>query len=1617
MEIHDESAIDVLDLSTDCLFVLEPKPRLLQKRVQSQTRVHDMSSMSELSDAAILHNLQVGFTRNMIYTNIGPTLVAVNPYRTLRCTMNENAPGILRTVREIYEEMLKNRESHSCVVTGESGAGKTESVRLFVNQLACLSIRRSKESKHQFLLQDRIVQAGPILESFGNAKTIRNRNSSRFGKWIEIEIDFMTGQPLSAMIRNYMLEKSRIVRLAKDERNFHIFYEVLSDMDACKEYGLEHNGFNSYRLLCGSPVEEFGGLEQVRKGMKTIGMTEDEMEFVFRTVAAVLIFGNITFVETKESCCQLSDQEENTERFYKAAEMLGLPGVKLLQSLLNRTISTGVVGDDIVKPRQLHEVLTGADAFIKAIYHALFEWMTERINISLDGIADDIENDTPHEGPYERLIESGIIGILDAFGFEIFEKNSFEQLCINYCNEKMQMHFNRLVFEDEIREYQEQGICTAAEIEAFRSNENSNLETCIKLLEGGRGHGIFALIDDEIKVPNGNDEGLLRKLMAKHKEHPNFSVPTRKRTTQNSAMLFSIHHYAGKVTYGIDGFLQKSSDPLPRDLQMLCACSNDTNLRSSFPSVAEIQEMNKGMRSKKTLGTQFKEQLSYLSTLIFEESVPHFIRCIKPNDNAQPGEWHGARVLQQIRYAGLLEASKVRAKGFPVRHLFDDFMGRYHFVGPAGLMEECPPRLEVVEESDKEGEAPGDDRLEDRRVVVQKLCKFLEVSKTLNAERYRIGKTKIFLKEDQQVQLERRYTAIVSNAARRFQSLFRRFQQFQRWSKVRKKLSELDEVRKKNSCEEIACAITSVEDALQCAGIMDASRLPAIEKAKKRKEELEKSSSLIGSVNLAISLANFEELVRATEACMEAGIQDPTVTEARNIIHAKEVLQDLIAGIRKFEKLAAPCNYAERKFLRVQLSCAKKALKNLREADQPSTQIIHDLKVEDCCERVERHSRELVKLTAAATITEFFVRSTWRAISRRSFLKLAAARASLELALDTRDEAGIDDGLKSLDEAGFGKRSAHPHYLVQEAVTVLADLRIAKLAALNQLERLTKKLQRRIRHREKQMRVELCNRQSENQDGRRFSIGGLKPAARSAEAAMSNQKISGPALLPVQDIKTPKKRKKNKEKKKKRRGFVKFNILRNMPLLFHNNGKKTQVRKSELELLTQAIQKAREAGATEDDEGIKQARLLVLKLEDLKQQRRSAIRLFSSNSLMSLASSQTRESSVADEYTTMTQRELKSPSKPSARMIRSNRDFEEQSLLENLRDLDRALGISVIEEQNHPAKIVEIDEEGDPEDDNKQNKEDHDASMNVRSSKSNLSSDVGSVDLGENAGQDFDIQILVEDEVSDAGSNKGTSSSIAAKVNDTLRRTLSVKNILPRKGSLKRVLSCSRIGSCSGKLSTSSKPGSSRLGATATSFIPKPFERKVDPEEDTLGSESDDDNDEVVLPENNCDNNIPGLTPSAQRAILDRICRERDMRRVIENRFWESRRAMTGIAAHASLLPSAASPQREYSFSSLYNSNLQRTSHKESFQSDRSNVTLPEAQKRMLSTNDTSQKRLSLGAMYEARVMALKTASAESFASSCSSCSSISRNSVKAFRDHWENLSFMSKNVRKAEYF
>ncbi|XP_065822534.1 unconventional myosin-X [Labrus bergylta] len=672
--------------------------------------VEDMSALAELHEAAIMHNLYQRYQKDNIYTNIGSILAAVNPYKQVpgmygpervdlysKHHIGELPPHIFAVANECYRCIWKRHDSQCVLISGESGAGKTESTKLLLQFLSVMSQNSSgtPSSEKSTRVEQAIVQSSPIMEAFGNAKTVYNNNSSRFGKFIQLHFS-EGGNIQGGCVIDYLLEKNRVVRQNPGERNYHIFYALLAgaNKDQRGQYFLEDPAesfhyLNQSGCLKDKSLNDKNLFNSVMEALKVLQFTEEEIRDMFKLLSGVLQLGNIEFMTAGGA--QITTKQVATN----VSELLGLDAFQLSEVLTQRSII--LRGEEICSPLTIEQAVDSRDSVAMALYSQCFSWIILKINQKIKG---------------KENFKS--IGILDIFGFENFQVNRFEQFNINYANEKLQEYFNKHIFSLEQLEYNREGV----QWDAIDWMDNAE---CLDLIE--KKLGLLALVNEESRFPKGTDFTLLEKLHSRHSTNPYYVKP---RLADHQ---FGIKHYAGEVLYDVKGVLEKNRDTFRDDILNMLKDSRLDFIYDLFEKVGSRNNEEKmgTARRKPTVSSQFRDSLhSLMATL--SVSNPFFIRCIKPNMDKNPSKFDPEVVLNQLRYSGMLETVKIRRAGFPVRRTFKDFFSRYKIIA-----------------KDKVA-AAGDDK----KKSTDLLFKYDKTKKE-----WQFGKTKVFMKESLEQLLEK----------------------------------------------------------------------------------------------------------------------------------------------------------------------------------------------------------------------------------------------------------------------------------------------------------------------------------------------------------------------------------------------------------------------------------------------------------------------------------------------------------------------------------------------------------------------------------------------------------------------------------------------------------------------------------------------------------------------------------------------------------------------------------------------------------------------------------------------------------------------------------------------
>ncbi|XP_050073337.1 unconventional myosin-Va isoform X2 [Anopheles maculipalpis] len=722
---------------------------------------NDLTALSYLHEPDVLYNLEVRFCdRQAIYTYCGIVLVAINPYSELPLygadlirayrghAMGELEPHIFAVSEEAYAKLEREKCDISIIVSGESGAGKTVSAKYAMRYFAAVG---GSESETQ--IEKKVLASSPIMEAIGNAKTTRNDNSSRFGKFTKLLFLNNHSMALSGgTMQTYLLEKSRVVFQAPGERNYHIFYQLCAGRDQWPELMLDHQDKFHFLNQGESPninkLSDKDQFEDTLTALKTLGFDDGEIGDIMKVIASVLHLGNVVFNHRQKSQSQEVDSEacsiaSNDLHLNVACDILQLDRAELRKWLVTRQIES--MNDSVLIPMNKQTAEATRDALAKHIYAELFQHIVQKINRNLAG------------GKKQNCC---FIGVLDIYGFETFDINSFEQFCINYANEKLQQQFNQHVFKLEQEQYLREGI-------EWKMIDFYDNQPCIDLIESKL--GILDLLDEECRMPRGSDESWVGKLMEKCSKYKHFDRP------RFGTSAFLIKHFSDTVQYESRGFLEKNRDTVSRELVSVLKASgmrlcqrlmlaqeeghSEADAKSQaagvkiMVSAARSQSSEKKKKpmtqkqQRKTVGSQFRESLTQLITTL-HNTTPHYVRCIKPNDDKAPFKWEAPKIVQQLRACGVLETVRISAAGFPSRWKYEDFYERYRLL--------CK-RMQIVDWH------------------VKATCTNIVRNWLHDPDKYRLGNTQLFFRAGQVAYLEqvrsdtrKKHIIVVQSLIRRF---------------------------------------------------------------------------------------------------------------------------------------------------------------------------------------------------------------------------------------------------------------------------------------------------------------------------------------------------------------------------------------------------------------------------------------------------------------------------------------------------------------------------------------------------------------------------------------------------------------------------------------------------------------------------------------------------------------------------------------------------------------------------------------------------------------------------------------------------------------------------------
>ncbi|XP_053566432.1 unconventional myosin-VI isoform X2 [Bombina bombina] len=762
--------------------------------------VEDNCSLMYLNEATLLHNVKVRYSKDKIYTYVANILIAVNPYFDLpklyssECikqyqgrSLGTLAPHVYAIADKAFRDMKVLKMSQSIIVSGESGAGKTENTKFVLRYLT-----ESYGSGQD--IDERIVEANPLLEAFGNAKTVRNNNSSRFGKFVEIHFN-EKNSVVGGFVSHYLLEKSRICVQGQDERNYHIFYRLcagasedirqklfLTSPDnfrylnrGCTRYfatketdkqilqNRKSPEYVKYGSLKDPLLDDHGDFNRMCVAMKKIGLDDTEKLDLFRVVAGVLHLGNIDFEEAGSTSGGCTLKNKSSKSLECCSQLLGLDEDDLRVSLTTRVMLTtagGTKGTVIKVPLKVEQANNARDALAKAVYSRLFDHVVNRVNQCF---------------PFER--SSFFIGVLDIAGFEYFEHNSFEQFCINYCNEKLQQFFNERILKEEQELYQKEGL-------GVNEVHYVDNQDCIDLIEA-KLVGVLDILDEEIRLPQPSDQHFTGTVHQKHKDHFRLTIPRKSKLTVHRNIRddegFIIRHFAGAVCYETTQFVEKNNDALHMSLESLICESKDKFIRELFESANNHKDTKQktGKLSFISVGNKFKTQLNLLLEKL-RSTGSSFIRCIKPNLKMTSHQFEGAQILSQLQCSGMVSVLDLMQGGFPSRASFHELYNMYKKYMPAKLSR-LDPRL---------------------------FCKALFKALGLNENDYKFGLTKVFFRPGKFAEFDQ----IMKSDPDHLAELIKRVNHWlicSRWKKVQ--WCALSVIKLKNKIKYRACACIKMQ--------------------------------------------------------------------------------------------------------------------------------------------------------------------------------------------------------------------------------------------------------------------------------------------------------------------------------------------------------------------------------------------------------------------------------------------------------------------------------------------------------------------------------------------------------------------------------------------------------------------------------------------------------------------------------------------------------------------------------------------------------------------------------------------------------------------------------------
>uniref|UniRef100_A0A8C1J5G6 Unconventional myosin-VI n=1 Tax=Cyprinus carpio TaxID=7962 RepID=A0A8C1J5G6_CYPCA len=888
----------IVDIGTDALTIeplnqrgktfLAPISQVFPAEDDVNKHVEDNCSLMYLNEATLLNNIRVRYSKDLIYTSVANILIAVNPYfdipklyspETIKSYQGRSLgtlpPHVYAIADKAYRDMRVLKMSQSIVVSGESGAGKTENTK-FVLRYLTTSYGTCQD------IDERIVEANPLLEAFGNAKTVRNNNSSRFGKFVEIHFNEKNAV-VGGFVSHYLLEKSRICMQSAEERNYHIFYRLCAGASEDIRNMLHLNSPENFRYLnrgCTryfankdsdkqimqnrkSPehgkagalkdplLDDLGDFNRMVVAMKKIGLDDTEKLNLFRVVAGVLHLGNIDFEETGSTSggCILKNQTSQTLEY--CAELLGLDQDDLRVSLTTRVMLTtagGAKGTVIKVPLKVEQANNARDALAKAIYSRLFDHVVKRVNQCF---------------PFDT--SSNFIGVLDIAGFEYFEHNSFEQFCINYCNEKLQQFFNERILKEEQELYQKEDL-------GVNEVHYVDNQDCIDLVEA-KLVGILDILDEENRLPQTSDQHFAEAVHSKHKDHFRLTVPRKSKLTIHRNLRddegFIIRHFAGAVCYETTQFVEKNNDALHMSLESLVCESKDKFVRDLFENNSNSKDSKQkaGKLSFISVGNKFKTQLNLLLEKL-RSTGSSFIRCVKPNLKMVSHQFEGAQILSQLQCSGMVSVLDLMQGGFPSRAPFHELYNMYKQYMPNKLTR-LDPRL---------------------------FCKALFKALGLNKNDYKFGLTRVFFRPGKFAEFDQ----IMKSDPEHLAELVKRVNKWlvcSRWKKVQWCTLSVIKLKNKMSFRASACIKIQKTVRMWLCKRRHKPRIDGMVKVKNLRNRMEKFNEAVNGLKEEKQEMSkqVEELATSTDALM-AKIKS-------TVMSRKEIEQEYEGLVKRSEQL------------------------------------------------------------------------------------------------------------------------------------------------------------------------------------------------------------------------------------------------------------------------------------------------------------------------------------------------------------------------------------------------------------------------------------------------------------------------------------------------------------------------------------------------------------------------------------------------------------------------------------------------------------------------------------------------------------------------------------------